>query len=94
MIRETMAVGPHGKAVETGTLSGQCYGKTSDQERPQRLIDQMKRNPAFMDVKLAGSQDTGRTGDVSFSITFTYKPAAAGAATAQEKPQVRSTSHG
>lgn len=94
MIRETMAVGPRGKAVATGTLTGQCYGKTSDQERFQRLLEQLKRNPAFTDVKLGGSQDTGRAGDVSFSITFTYRPAPAGLTTTREKPQVRSPSHG
>ncbi len=94
MLRETMAVGPRGKPVETGTLTGQCYGKTSDQERVQRLLEQLRRNPAFEDAKLGGSQDTGRTGDVSFSITFIYKPAPVGSAAAPNKRAARPASHG
>jgi hypothetical protein len=74
VMRETTRVAPGGKTIETGTLSGQCYGKTSDQERFQRLLDQLRRNPAFADVKLGGTQDAGRTREVSFSVTFTYKP--------------------
>lgn len=64
------------KANEIPTLSGLMYGKTSDQQRVQGIIDRMNRMPAvFKDVKLGGS-DAGRGHEVSFSISFTYVPPA------------------
>ena len=61
-------------AGEADILSGLLYGKTSDQQRVQSLLDQMKRIRTFTDVKLGGSNIAGRNGEVSFSITFNYLP--------------------
>jgi hypothetical protein len=62
------------KANEITSLTGLLYGKTSDQQRVQGIIDRMNRMPAlFRDVKLGGS-DAGRGHEVSFSISFTYVP--------------------
>lgn len=61
-------------AAEADSLTGQLYGKTSDQQRVQLLLDQMKRVRTFTDVKLGGSNISGRNGEVSFSVTFNYVP--------------------
>lgn len=62
------------KISETASLAGQLYGKTSDQQRVQAVLDRMKRISSFSDVKLGGTQDAGRGREVSFSILFTYIP--------------------
>ncbi len=64
-----------GKSVQTGNLFGTLYGKTADQQRVQTVLDGIKGLPSFTDVKLGGTQDAGRGREVSFSITFTYRPA-------------------
>ena len=65
------------KRVENRALAGQLYGKTSDQQHVQIVLDHLKANPAFAGVKLGGTQDAGRGREVSFSITFDYLPAKA-----------------
>jgi hypothetical protein len=60
--------------IDVRSLTGQLIGKTSDQQRVQAILDQMKRNPAFTDVKNNGSEETGRSREVSFSINFVYVP--------------------
>jgi hypothetical protein len=62
------------KTVEIRTLTGQLVGKTGDQQQVQAILDQMRRNPAFIDVKNGGSEETGRSREVSFSINFVYLP--------------------
>ena len=63
------------KKGEVHVLAGLLYGKTSDQQRAQIVLDQVKRNPAFTAVKFGGTQDAGRGREVSFSISFDYRPA-------------------
>ena len=60
--------------IDVRSLSGQLIGKTSDQQRVQAILDQMKHNPAFTDLKNNGSEETGRSREVSFSINFVYLP--------------------
>ena len=62
------------KQAEARNLLNQLFGKTSDQQHVQILLDRMKRVPNFTDVKLGGTQDLGKSHEVSFSITFTYVP--------------------
>jgi hypothetical protein len=45
-----------------------------DQQAVQTLIDRLKRSAGFSDVKLGGTQNAGRNGEVAFSVTFTYLP--------------------
>jgi hypothetical protein len=71
------AVAALAKQNETHTLAGQFYGKTSDQQRVETLLERMKKIPTFADVKLGGS-NSGRAGEVSFSITFNYVPPKSG----------------
>jgi Tfp pilus assembly protein PilN len=66
---------PASRVVEVRTLTGQLLGKTGDQQQVQAIMDRMKRIPAFVDVKNGGSQETGRSREVSFSINFVYQPA-------------------
>jgi hypothetical protein len=63
------------KKGEQHVLAGLLYGKTSDQQRAQIVLDQVKRNPAFTAVKFGGTQDAGRGREVSFSISFDYRQA-------------------
>ena len=63
-----------GKTIQTGQLAGTLYGKTSDQQRAQMVLDAIRGLPAFTDVKPGGTQDAGRGREVSFSITFVYRP--------------------
>jgi hypothetical protein len=62
------------RVSEIRTLSGQLLGKTSDQQQVQAILDLMKHNPAFIDVKNGGSEVTGRGREVTFSINFVYQP--------------------
>jgi hypothetical protein len=66
--------GTGGKTPDPALVTGQLYGKTSDQPRVQQLLDRLRRSPAFTEVKLGGTQDSPREREVSFSITFTYLP--------------------
>jgi hypothetical protein len=61
------------KKSEVHVLAGLLYGKTTDQQHVQIVLDRMKQNPAFTAVKLGGTQDAGRGQQVSFSITFDYR---------------------
>ncbi len=63
-----------GKSVVTGGLSGQLFGKTSDQQRVQTVVERLQRAPGFHDVKSGGTQEVGRAREVSFSVTFVYSP--------------------
>lgn len=70
------AAGANNKTSETRTLACQLSGKTSDQEHVNVLMDRIQKSPVFSNVKLGGTQESGRTRDVSFTITFTYTPPA------------------
>jgi Tfp pilus assembly protein PilN len=65
--------GPNAKPIDTTLLSGQFFGKTMDQQAVQTLIDRLKHSAGFTDVKLGGTQNAARNGEVAFSITFTYR---------------------
>jgi hypothetical protein len=56
-------------------LLGQLNGKAGDQRRVQAVLTGLKGSPAFTNVQLVGTNNVGRTGEVTFSITFTYKTA-------------------
>ncbi len=58
-------------------LSGRFEGKTTEQRRVLQLLGDMKNNPAFSEVKLNGTNDAGRTHEISFTITFNYDPSKA-----------------
>ncbi|HEY0911122.1 MAG TPA: hypothetical protein VGD75_12915, partial [Bradyrhizobium sp.] len=62
------------KAAEVRTLNGSLYGKTSDQQQVLALLQRLQRVPSLSQVKLGGTNDAGRGGEVIFSITFTYAP--------------------
>ncbi len=64
------------KTPEVRTLAGQLYGKAHDQQAVQVLIDRLKHAKGFGDVKLGGTQNAARNGEVAFSITFSYQPQA------------------
>lgn len=74
LVRELTTIAKGGKVVNTGQLAGTMYGKTTDQQHVLGVIDGLKQNPAFSDVKPGGTQDAGRGREVSFSITFVYRP--------------------
>jgi hypothetical protein len=74
----------HTAAASTGkpasdlrALSGQLAGRSSDQQRVQRLVDRIKHTHGFSDVTLVGTQNVLREKSVTFSITFTYVAPAA-----------------
>lgn len=73
------------KAPEGRNLIGQLSGRSPDQPRVQELADRMRRLPDFVDVKSGGTQDAGRSHEVSFMITFTYVPPSPTPATAKRK---------
>jgi hypothetical protein len=66
-------------AMDSRALSGQLAGRSSDQQRIERLIDRIKHTHGFSDVTLVGTQNVVRERSVTFSITFTYSPAQAAA---------------
>ncbi len=74
VIREQTRVQAGGKQVPTGQLAGTLAGRTSDQQRVQSVVDALRQISSFTDVKLAGTQDAGRTGEVSFTVAFTFDP--------------------
>ncbi len=61
-------------AADVRSLSGTLYGKSIDQRHVEVLQDRIARTAAFVEVKLAGSDDAGRGREVSFSINFVYVP--------------------
>lgn len=64
------------KTNDANALVGVLSGKTSDQQRVQSVLDRLKRMSSLTDVKLGGTQDSGRGQEVQFSINFTYVPPA------------------
>jgi hypothetical protein len=62
------------KTVEVRTLTGQLTGKTGDQQEVQGIMDAMKRNRAFIEVKNTGAEGSVRNRDVTFTINFIYLP--------------------
>ena len=53
----------------TGTLSG----KSTDQRFVLGLLDRLKKNPKFSDVKLLDMRDAGgRNKEIAFSLSFTF----------------------
>jgi hypothetical protein len=57
------------------TLTGRLDGKTNNQRNAQQVAEQLKLMPkSFKDVKTPGTSISGRGGEVSFSVTFTYVP--------------------
>ena len=63
-----------GKTTRTGDLTGSFFGKTSDQELVQKVIEQLKANPAFTELSFGEMKVTGRTRETSFEIKFVYRP--------------------
>ncbi len=59
------------KPIGPMPLSGVLYGKTTNQQKVQIIIDRLSHTPGFTDVKLGGT-DAGRSQEVAFSIVFTY----------------------
>ncbi len=59
-------------------LSGQLAGRSSDQQRIQRLVERIKHTPGFSDVTLVGTQNVVRERSVTFSMSFTYVAPALG----------------
>jgi hypothetical protein len=52
---------------------GQLQGKAPREKMARDLLDQIKKNPKFTDVKLQNLRETGgKTNDFTFSINFTY----------------------
>jgi hypothetical protein len=66
--------GPNAPSDDTTVLDGQLFGKTMDQQAVQTLIDRLKHSAGFSDVKLGGTQNAARNGEVAFSVTFAYSP--------------------
>ena len=65
---------PLAKGAEAITLSGQLYLKTTDQKSAQAVVDNLLRNPAFIEAKPGPTSDVGRGSEVQSSINFTYQP--------------------
>lgn len=59
---------------DTHALTGTLFGKTSDQERVNALLDRMQRVPSLSKVELVNSNANPRDRDVSFTINFIYTP--------------------
>ncbi len=74
LVREQTSIAKGGKVVNTGLLAGTMYGKTTDQQHVLSVIEGLKQNPVFSEVKPGGTQDAGRGREVSFSISFIYRP--------------------
>jgi len=55
-------------------LTVKLAGRTSDAENVTALVDRMRRNPAFVDIRIGQETNTGRSREWSFSLTFDYVP--------------------
>ena len=62
--------------LDAGALLVQLTGKTSDQFHVQRVLEGLKRDGFFTEVKLSSVTNVGRGQQVQFMVTFTYRPAA------------------
>ncbi len=62
------------KKVETPPLQGELFGKTTDQQHVQWVLDNMRKIPGFASAKLNNTQDAGKGREVAFSIKFDYQP--------------------
>ncbi len=71
----TFSAGKKAPPQDMTQLLGQLNGKAGDQRRVQAVLTGLKGSPAFTNVQLVGTNNVGRTGEVTFSITFTYKTA-------------------
>lgn len=58
----------------TNGLAIKLAGRTSDAQNVTALVDRMRRNSAFVDIRIGQETKTGRNGEWSFSLTFTYVP--------------------
>jgi len=57
------------------TFAGQMQGKANEQRHVLAVLDRMKKSAAFGNVKLIDMRDAGgKTREVAFSISFTYRP--------------------
>jgi Tfp pilus assembly protein PilN len=65
---------PPAKAEAPHTLAVKLAGRTSDAENVTALVDRMRHNPAFVDIRIGQETNTGRSREWSFSLTFTYVP--------------------
>jgi hypothetical protein len=66
---------PSKQAPVIRNLTGRLDCKTTDQQHIQDVLDRLKSMPTvFTDVENVGSQSTGKTRELSFSIAFTYIP--------------------
>jgi Tfp pilus assembly protein PilN len=65
---------PAPKAQPPQGLTVKLAGRTSDAENVTTLVDRMRRNPAFVDIRIGQETNTGRSREWSFSLTFTYIP--------------------
>jgi len=78
---------------------GVITGRASDDGTILSVVDRIKKNPKFIDVKGPDTQQTdSRTREVTFTVTFTFasvegasRPTTAAAATAPSSPSTRSS---
>ena len=68
----SVSAGAVPKTPVVNGLSGQIYGKSSDQQHVEMVLDRMKHMSTFANVALEGTNNLGRMQQVSFSITFDY----------------------
>ncbi|MDB5304726.1 MAG: hypothetical protein JWM97_2275 [Phycisphaerales bacterium] len=75
-LHETVKPPPSGsKALPKADWSGVFSGKSTENQNVLSLLDRIKSNKRFTDVKLLFNTNVNRTGnEVSFSITFKYVP--------------------
>jgi len=89
----SVSAGAVPKTPVVNGLSGQIYGKSSDQQHVEMVLDRMKHMSTFANVALEGTNNLGRMQQVSFSITFDYPnqpPAPTAAPTPAKSPAATS----
>lgn len=68
------SVQPAAALTPVNGLAIKLAGRTSDAENVTGLVDRMRHNPAFVDIRIGQETKTGRNSEWSFSLTFTYVP--------------------
>lgn len=62
------------KTTDVHPLAGSLDGRTTTNQNVLDLADALRNNPAFDDVKTGTTTLNRRTGEVTFSISFTWTP--------------------